>query len=306
MAEIISNIEDVVKKGKINVYAVCYNHRRKDDNCSVALPSNMNYDLRRDFCDNIIGFKGAREVNYNPTADGLENDTYEYIDLTDAKEKWDEIHELLNHSFSFRDSENRKKVPLSNLFICELDYNNHRYFLCAKQGSNSEKLLRGKLIWTRNVEKLEITKPGEAFVMSTYVSFVIDNKESKILVFNKKAFQDVFDYDNYQKEKVQSEIDNVNSWSFLESTELIKQKVKQKNVYQNLARIFADKEYMKQISKTKPNELKNNLLKGCPKYFTKKDFHGDCLIVTQKNLGIVMKMLAKGFKFNFFINSAEE
>mgnify|MGYP004655125439 FL=1 len=36
------------------------------------------------------------------------------------------------------------------------------------------------------------------------------------------------------------------------------------------------------------------------------DFQGEQLIVTTSNLNTVMKMLAKGFKFNFFTNNAEQ
>ena len=36
------------------------------------------------------------------------------------------------------------------------------------------------------------------------------------------------------------------------------------------------------------------------------DFQWEQLIVTTRNLNTVMKMLAKGFKFNFFTNNAEQ
>ena len=63
---------------------------------------------------------------------------------------------------------------------------------------------------------------------------------------------------------------------------------------------------MEQIQRTTPAQLKNNLLTNSPENFTENDFEGDKLMVTSKNLDTVMKMLAKGFKFNFFTNSAEE
>ena len=39
---------------------------------------------------------------------------------------------------------------------------------------------------------------------------------------------------------------------------------------------------------------------------TENDFDGEQLVVTVQNLDTVMKMLAKGFKFNFFTNVAEQ
>ena len=98
----------------------------------------------------------------------------------------------------------------------------------------------------------------------------------------------------------------VDQWSFLESANVIKERCAQKNVYRNLARIFADQEYMEQIQRTTPAQLKNNLLTNSPQNFTEDDFRGEQLIVTTRNLNTVMKMLAKGFKFNFFTNNAEQ
>lgn len=63
---------------------------------------------------------------------------------------------------------------------------------------------------------------------------------------------------------------------------------------------------MNQIFAITPRELKNNLLENSPENFTENDFQGDLLVVTTGNLDKVMKMLAKGFKFNFFTNSAEQ
>lgn len=306
MAEIVTHIAEARNSGAINVYAVRYNQRRKNDNVAVALPGNMNYDLRHSFCENVIAFQANREVVFNPTSDGLEINTYEYIPLGNVEEKWNEISSLINEALDYYGEENRKKVPFSNLFICALDYDNHRYYLCSKQGTNSDKLLKGKILCMSHQDELRIALPDEAFLMSSYVGFVIDTVENKVLIFDKRAFQDVFKYDDYQKEKVQREITKIDDWIFLASTDLIKQRSNQKNVYQNLAKIFADEDYMEQIRQTTPAQLKQNLLNSSPENFSEENFAGDSLVVSPQNLETIMKMLAKGFKFNFFTNSAEQ
>ena len=135
---------------------------------------------------------------------------------------------------------------------------------------------------------------------------MIDIQENKILIFDKKAFQAIFNYDDYQKETVKKDIEIIDQWNFLKSTNIIKDKCSQKNVYRNLAKVFADEEYMEQIKRTPPAKLKENLLTNGSGNFTETDFDGDQLIVTSQNLDSVMKMLAKRFKFNFFTNVAEE
>ena len=77
-------------------------------------------------------------------------------------------------------------------------------------------------------------------------------------------------------------------------------------MYRNLAKIFTDKKYLEQIKHTSPDTLKQNLLKRSPDNFKETDFQGDKLIVTDKNLQTVMKMLSKGFNYNFFTDVAEQ
>ena len=45
---------------------------------------------------------------------------------------------------------------------------------------------------------------------------------------------------------------------------------------------------------------------GDKNQFAESDFKGTKLLVTKKNLDKVMKALAKGFKYNFFADRAEE
>ena len=306
MPEIITHITDARNTGTINVYAVRYNQRGRNDNVAVALPGNLNFDLRDSFCENVINYQNAREVAFNPTSDGLEDNTYEFIPLENVREKWNEIKGLLDSALDYHGAENKRKVPLSNLFVCALDYRNDRYYLCAKQGKNSDKLLQGKIVFMEHQDELRVALPDEVFLMGCYVGFLIDDVENKVLIFDKKTFQDVFKYDDYQRETVQRNIAIVDQWHFLASSELIKSKCSQKNVYRNLAKVFADQEYMEQIRRTAPAQLKNNLLTRSPENFTENDFDGEQLVVTVQNLDTVMKMLAKGFKFNFFTNVAEQ
>ena len=304
MSEIVTNVVDARNNGTINVYAVVYKQQHKDQNIAVALPGNLNYDLRNDFCENVINYKDANEVVFNPTSDGLEDNTYEYIPLGNVREKWNEILALLNGAVNYY-GDNRKKVPFSNLFVCALDYNEKRYYLCARQDKSSEKLFRGKVLFIHQQDELRAFVNDEAFVMSSYVGCLIDPNDEKVLIFNKRVFQDIFRYDDYQKETVRNNIAIIDQWEFLSSVELIKEKIAQKNVYRNLAKIFADQEYLEEIKNTTPAQLKINLLNRSPENFTENDFNGEKLVVSGQNLDRVMKMLAKGFKFNFFTNSAE-
>lgn len=305
MSHFMSQLADAKSKGTINVYAVRYEHKNRPDNAAVSLPGNMDWDLRNNFCNSIIHYRECRETAFNPTADGLEDGTYEAIPISNIQDLWNELKQLLDRAFDYRGN-NRKKVPFSNIYICVLDYDGNRYYLCSKQREKSDKLLRGKLVLWSQQDELSIKPADEVFLISTYVGFVIAPSEDKILIFDKNAFQDVFQYDDYQKEMVEKKLNIIDSWNFISDTGLIKEKHGQKNVYRNLAKVFADEAYLEQIRQTSASTLKKTLLKRSPENFKKEDFKGDKLIVTRKNLDTVMKMLSKGFKYNFFTDAAEQ
>ena len=63
---------------------------------------------------------------------------------------------------------------------------------------------------------------------------------------------------------------------------------------------------MEEIKSVRPSVLKKRLLEKSNGVFSESDFNGTKLLVTKQNLDKVMKALAKGFKYNFFADRAEE
>lgn len=305
MDEIVNQIEDVIKNGTINIYGVLYQHRNKNENFAIALPKIGETNLIENFCSNIIRCKDLQEVSYDPLSNGSANGTYETIKLSNIKTKWDEICNLINDHLDFSGKVNREKVSFSNLFIGALDYDEKRYYLFAKQHNNSNKLLTGKSVILANQDKVKLVKDKEIFVIDSYVSLIVDKEEDKVLIFDKKDFQDIFKYNDYLKETVNKNLNILDQWNFLSSSQFIKDKASQKNVYERLAVVFENRTYIDQINNTKPADLKANIIKYCPNEFSEADFIEDKLNVTSNNLDKVMKMLSKGFKFNFFTNEAE-
>ena len=150
MSELVEHITDARNNGTINVYAVRYNQREKTDNVAVALPGNLNFDFRHDFCENIIQYEDAQEVAFNPTSNGLEDGTYEYIPLSNVREKWDVFANLLDDSLNYHGAENRKKRYPSQrtgelfvLTLCEImDWNpDYRYKVLGKMVQANGKAL---------------------------------------------------------------------------------------------------------------------------------------------------------------------
>lgn len=306
MSEIVRQISQAKEKGQINVYAVRYSQKEKNDNFSVSLPSNNNKTFITDFCKSVEVHKEKNVLPFNPVLAGFELNTYEYVPLGNVQKIWDEICNLVSDPINYYGKDNRNKVKNANLVICELKHEDCFYYLCAKQKQSSFRFLKGKRVFLlSDQDEMEIVKLDDVFIMSSDVDFIVDTKDNRVLLFNKNSFQDIFKYDDYQKELVRDNIQIIDTWNFLESTELIKKKSKQKNVYKRLAKVFEDREYICQIKNTSPAQLKKRLLTKSPNDFTESDFTGDCLIVTDSNIENVMKMIAKGYNYNFFSDNAE-
>lgn len=144
--------------------------------------------------------------------------------------------------------------------------------------------------------------------MSDKIDFVVELERDiiTVYVFNKNSFIHFFDYYNYMKDLVRKKIPEIRKWSFLDSTDLIVNKINQKNVFLPLGRIIDDVAYLEAVRKIKPQVLKQRLLDKCKQSFSGKDFNGNKLIVTNNSLSKIMKMIAKQYRYNVFTDTAEE
>lgn len=302
---LLKNIDDVSQNGKINIYAVKNHLTRIAEIYAVILPENINEEILSDFCCKLKIFQHAKCIHFDPTSS--EKGAYECLSLEKIREKWNNIVQKLNDCKDFKSTENKELAKKLNLSVTYLDYQNSNFYLCAKQ-QNSEKLFEGKKAFLSSNDKLKSVKTDDLLVINPNVDFIIvdDKSFSWVFIFNKDKFESVFQYDEFLKESVVKKIDIVNDWTFLNSTDLIKSCINQKNVYRNLSKIFDDEQYLAKMKTTAPKSLKKRLLEKSGASFAKEDFDGDRLIVTKTNLEKVMKMLSKGFKYNFFEDRAEE
>lgn len=130
--------------------------------------------------------------------------------------------------------------------------------------------------------------------------------KNSVYVLNRKNFQKVFNYYEILKKHVIDNIDIINEWTFIDNMDFIKSEIDTAYVYKSLSKIIDDNEYLKAIKKTRPRTLKNRLLEKSLGKFTEEDFKNDKLLVTKSNLEKIIKMISKGFKYNFFTDKAED
>ncbi len=305
--EILQHTASLLVAGRVNFYSIKYFLKKKDENFAICLPDNMNNAFIRDICKHLEDMCHRRCVPFNPVS--YEAETYEYLSIDQIRNHWDVILELVKAAKDFKDKENKKKVSEANLSVCELRYQNNCYYLCSKQQTLTG-MLKGKKVLMSGNDKLEAVDPGKLFLLNNCVDFIIcapgSAKEGWVFIFHRENFISIFKYHEYLKRTVMEKLSEVDQWEFLQSAELIKNKSNQKNIYLNLTKVFSDRDYLRQMKQVRPQELKRRLLDKSGGAFTESDFDGEKIAVTTKNLDKVMKMLAKGFRYNFFMDRAEE
>lgn len=305
--EILHHLEMVKATGKVNFYSVKYFLRNQKNNFAVCLPGNMNSQFLGDICCYLNGWSESKCVPFNPVSH--EEGTYEHISLSEIQSHWNNILKLIGEAKNFKDGENKKLVSEANMSVCLLQYRDIQYYLCAKQQTLTG-LLRGKRVLMSCNDKLELVEAGRLFLLNGGVDFIVHGiglpEEQRTFLLGRENFFAIFKYYEHLKRSVQEKLSEIDQWDFLVSVELIRNKSEQKNVYLNLSKVFSDQEYLRQMRQVHPAELKKRLLNKSGGSFTENDFEGEKLLVTAQNLERVMRMLAKGFKYNFFTDKAEE
>lgn len=304
LTDLLSNLNAAGQTGKINVYSVKNHLSRPQEMYSIALPDNINEKVLEEQCEYLKKYQNSECVAFDPVNPPAE-ETYECLLIKEnIKKIWENIEKVLKAHNDFKSQENKEKAKNANLLVVELFFNDIRYFLCAKQ-SPFVHLFKGKKVFFSANDKLKDYPTEDLFVVRFDIDFIISEDKSFVYIFNMDNFKSVFNYDDYLKEKVEKDIDKINDWNFMDSFDIIKKSIGQKNVYRSLSKVFENEEYMKQIKNVDPMELKRRLLEKSEKNFREDDFNGDKLVVTKQNLSKIMRMLAKGFKYNFFNDKAE-
>lgn len=302
---ILQNLGKIKDKGAINLYALKYVHRPKTGNFAVSLPSNQNTDFLGKFCDSLGFYRDFKCEAYNPLE--KKENTYEFLSVAQVASVWNDMLLMINGASSLKQSPHRDELPSANLTICKLVYDNKEYWIGTQQ-QKAESLFKGKFPFLNDEGLLKPIEPKQLLTLSFYIDFIVDEHNDKkvVYVFNRKNFEKAFNYYALLKKHVSDKSDVIEEWSFLDNPDFIKDKIETGYVYKGLSRIIDDADYLRQIKSTKPRTLKKRLLEKCADSFTDADFSGDKLLVTKSNLENIIKMLSKGFRYNFFADKAED
>ena len=299
---VLQNLDDIKTKGKINVYALKNIHKPEKDSYAIALPSNKNSYFIKEYCKFLNAFVAFSCVKFD--AINYKEGTYEYIDLSAVKGVWDKFDNLLKDKTLNRNNY-ASLVSEINLTICELHIDDEIYFLGTLQ-EKSESKLKGRFPFLAEEGKLTILPSDKLLTLTFNVDFVVSKNANMIYIFNRKNFQKVFNYYEILKKHVIENLGVMDDWTFIDNVGFIKGEIDTSYVYKSLSKVIDDSEYLKIIKTTKPRTLKKRLLEKSSGVFTEDDFKNDKLQINKSNLEKIVKMISKGFKYNFFTDKAED
>lgn len=304
ISDILKELNFVEKDGKINHYTLKYAHKQKASNFAIALPSNQNTHILREFCNSLSKKANFSCQAFDPT--GTSEDTYECLPLSSVMDIWNDIESLINASAGLRESPNRKQLSSTNFTLCHLKYKNENFWIGTKQ-QKAESVFKGRHPFLATEDELVLIKPDEVLSLSLNVDFIVcpDLDSPHIYIFNKNNFVSIFNYFEMLKEHIRTRVHIVSEWTFIDNPLYIQEKIDTAYVFKGIAKIIDDSEYLKQIKRTRPQTLKKRLIEKCANSFSEEDFDGYKIKCTQSNLEKIIKMISKGFKYNFFADKAE-
>ncbi len=301
--QLLEKQNEVREKGKVNFYSLIWKKKKVSDNCSIALPENINKEFLGYICDCLKENNALDSQKYNPMESS--ESVYEYLNDESLDSKMADFISL-NDDASDMDTSNSKKLQNSNLLICDLEYEGNRYYIFMSQ-IPCEQLFKGKKAFIIGDGKIESITNKFGFFLSFSIDCVwrFEKNSHTLFVFNRKNFSTIFDYEEHLKKIVLEKKEIIENLNFIDTADTIIAKISQKNVYRNLAKIIDDAEYLKAMKEIKPKELRKRLLEKSSEFIEDDFDNAGKLIVTDKSYKKIVKMICKGFKYNFIQDRAE-
>lgn len=303
LTQFFEEISDVKQNGTYNIYMIRYYLRSQEKNFAIALINASK--LAELIFENMSSHCGKRCKKYNPLC--VENDSYEWLPLTEIEKHWDKIVEIFESTKNM--AKGAKKLSSSNLCLMDLTYNNKRYYIGLSQYP-IDNVYKGKPLWHSKEGKIVKCEQDDYFLFANDITFIVTSEEGKMIIyiFNQKVFNNFFNYDEHISQYARDHFCEVEEIKLVDSWEIIKRKIHKKYVYNTIYKIVKDSEYLKQMKDVSRLSFKERVLKkDTSGSFTQADFTEDGkIILTQEKMKPLLDILGKKHRYNYFTDKAEE
>lgn len=285
-------MEEIMTNAVCRVYAVSGAQKAGQEKYEIVLPEQAGRVLSRDFWKSIS--------DYNENVSDLMEISGEAM-----MGKWGRLEKLLQNAVAYERG-NIEGIRKCDLCVCEAEYGDKRYYLCARQNGSIKTLLGQKTVVLENNGELVIQSLNNVRLMHTAVDFIVDMEEKRIIFLDSQSYEAIVRGDSAKEIFVRRNLNIIDKWKFIANVSFIKERVFQKNVYSNLYRIFNRQGDLDRLRKISPAKFKWFLIHEYSDRFTEADFAEEKLIITSHNMEAVLKILVKGIDIMWVERDDEE
>ena len=269
----------------------------KGDHSAVIFPNAINASIKAAYIENFDHFTNGKEIR---EYDGVhhETDTIQMVPSSELEE-WGRIKsaiETAEHENKILDidSFNDDYTLLVVMFEASFDTGMQRTYFAAKYRKIDTWYKKSiKYAFTGGTLK-EVGK--DIFILNGCIDAVISNNNAYILM--QKNFESIFNYYKKSVEILETNKDNIESWSFLDDPQGFYSNIQgKKGATLKIAR--AIQKSLDKLNKLTPQEVKGTLTT----YDTFKGIQydeNDKIIVTSKNRDLIIDILLNVYAKNLF------
>lgn len=316
-SKFLQDINKITTSGKANFYLLKYAHKNQKDNICIELPFTIDMFHNEMQLMKIHNYKDKTMIKYDPLHEN-NDDEYQCLDYSAVSKKIEYLESLIETSIPLSKNLTKEKSEI-NLLLFVIEYNGIDFVLGSLQ-TPTKKLFKGKNIYSLvegmykvgnkqlfgEKSKLIEIDISDLLTIRFDIDFVLEKESGEIYIFNRRNFDKIFNYTEDLKKIVKENTQTIREWKFISNSDFIINKINSRFIYEPLSKIITDKKYLNSMNNTSNEELKIRLLSKSNNSFLESDFNGEQLNVNASNIKRIIKMITKGFKYNFFQDTGEE
>ena len=285
-----------------NIYGIHFDAQDKTLNFAVSMSGSINLDTNFAYTGKIQMFKNFKAVDFSIIPYGSKE--YGVGEMKLIQEQWDYLKNLTNVNNLQEITGRANASEAIHLTIVKIKLNEKSYY-CLSFQEPSEKMYKKKKIYSVTTT-LTTLMTNEFFTMISDIDCIIDEEQKCFYALKNSNVISLFGLETVVAESVAKDIQIVDDWKFIENKDVIKSAASQKNIYGTLFKIFNDKNYIEELKKVSPQEMKQRLIRVSKGEIKEENFNDDKLILTRKNRAYILDLLSKKKKYNPATDSVED
>jgi hypothetical protein len=293
-----------LNNAQANIFLVKFDKRSPLTSWARLLPDTNNFygTMLNSYGRYLHGFHARELEQFNPV--GNTGESLPTLAVGRIQENWDAIQQLINYCRNLNANEVREiNEGEENLIVTEIEADGQTTFFISKY-STATKWFRHKNVFLREEGRLIQQDTDNLIAINYNIDVAISNGTAYL--FSVSNFKSIFSYDEHLQAAANALMPAIQNWNIVGNMDVFLSFATNKYFYQGIAKIADDAAYLAIIQNFDPQRLRARLLQCANAIFSPADFNADGrFVVTRNNCKNIIKMIAKEFKYNVFLENLE-